>query len=245
MAGHSKWANIRHRKGAKDAKRGKIFTKLLKEITVAVKSAGPDPDSNPRLRLAIQTARGQNVPKDNIDKAVKKASGEKGSALEEATFEGYGPEGSALFVECATDNKARTVGNVRSYFKKFGGNLGKDGCLEFVFSRKGIFTFPAPSKCDEEELTLSLIDAGAEDVELEDGTITVISAMEDYGPVTKNLQDMELEIGEAGLQRLPLEEKHLSDRETYQTFLKLLDALEDDDDVQKVYHNVAFKEEWT
>ena len=245
MAGHSKWANIRHRKGLKDAKRGKIFTKLIKEITVAVKSAGPEPDANPRLRLAIQTARGQNVPKDNIDKAIKKASGEKGSALEEATFEGYGPEGSALFVECATDNKARTVGNVRSYFKKFGGNLGKDGCLEFVFSRKGVFTLPLPSECDEEELTLNLIDAGAEDVELEDGNITVISAMEDYGPIYKTLQDMGLEVSAANLQRLPLEEKRLSDESIYQTFLKLLDALEDDDDVQKVYHNVEFREEWS
>ena len=244
MAGHSKWANIRHRKGLKDAKRGKIFTKLIKEIAVAVKSAGPDPDANPRLRLAIQTARGQNVPKDNIDKAIKKASGGESSALEETTFEGYGPEGSALFVECATDNKTRTVGNVRSYFRKYGGNLGKDGCLEFVFSHKGVFTFPLPPECDEDELTLNLIDAGAEDVELEDGNITIISAMEDYGLVYKNLQDMGIEIGAANLQRLPLEEKSLSDQSTYQTFLKLLDALEDDDDVQKVYHNVEFKEEW-
>ncbi len=243
MAGHSKWANIRHRKGLQDAKRGKAFTKLLKEIAVAAKSGGPDPDSNPRLRAAIQSARGQNVPKDNIDKAIKKACGGEGQALEEATFEGYGPEGSALYIECATDNKARTVGSVRSYFRKFGGNLGKDGCLEFVFSRKGVFILDMPDNFDEEEFTLELIDAGAEEVEAEDGQITVISAMEDYGQMAKQLHNMGLEPREAGLQRLALERKNLSTQEVYQTFIKLLDALEDDDDIQKVYHNVEFRPE--
>ncbi len=242
MAGHSKWANIRHRKGAQDAKRGKIFTKLIKEISVAVKSGGSDIDSNPRLRAAVQSARGQNMPKDNIEKAIKKAAGGEGSHLEETAFEGYGLDGIALFVECATDNNTRTVGNIRSYFKKYGGNLGKDGCLEFVFSRKGIFTLEKEG-LDEEKFTMEMIDAGAEDVEFFENFVTVTTEMEDYGLVQKKLQEMKLEPKEAGLQRIPNTTKAV-DKETFQTFMKLLDVLEDDDDVQKVYHNVEFNEEW-
>ena len=140
MAGHSKFANIKHRKGAQDLKRGKIFTKLQKEITVAVKTGGGgDPTMNPRLRLALANARGANMPKDNIDRAIKKAEGGSGENIVEVTFEGYGPDGTAIYVECATDNNTRTVSNIRSYFNKYGGSLGKDGCLEFIFSRKGIF----------------------------------------------------------------------------------------------------------
>ena len=180
MAGHSKWANIRHRKGAQDAKRGKIFTKLIKEITVAVKNGGPDAETNPRLRLALQNARGQNMPKDNIERAINKASGADGTQYEDVTFEGYGPDGIAVFVECATDNNTRTVGNVRSYFRKYGGNLGKDGCLEFVFDRKGIFSLDQ-GELDEDDFTMEMIDGGAEDVEFDDGLITVTTAMEDFG----------------------------------------------------------------
>lgn len=240
MAGHSKWANIRHRKGAQDAKRGKIFTKLIKEITVAVKNGGPDVESNPRLRLALQNARGQNMPKDNIERAIKKASGADGANYVEVTFEGYGPDGVAVFVECATDNNTRTVGNVRSYFKKYGGNLGKDGCLEFVFNRKGIFSLEK-GELVEDDFTMDMIDAGAEDVEFEEDLVTVSSEMEDFGSIQKKLQDLEIEPKEAGLQRLPITTKEIS-KDTFQTFQKLLDALEDDDDVQKVYHNVEFDE---
>ncbi|MAF76802.1 MAG: YebC/PmpR family DNA-binding transcriptional regulator [Halobacteriovoraceae bacterium] len=242
MAGHSKWANIRHRKGAQDAKRGKIFTKLIKEITVAVKNGGPDAETNPRLRLALQNARGQNMPKDNIERAIKKASGADGTEYTETTFEGYGPDGVAVFVECATDNNTRTVGNVRSYFRKFGGNLGKDGCLEFVFNRKGIFTLEQ-GELEEDEFTMEMIDGGAEDVEFEEGIITVTTEMEDFGTLQKKLQDMDLEPKEAGLQRIPLTMKEIS-KDTFETFSKLIDALEDDDDVQKVYHNVEFNEEF-
>lgn len=242
MAGHSKWANIRHRKGAQDAKRGKIFTKLIKEITVAVKTGGVDPDSNPRLRSAIQSARGQNMPKDNIDRAIKKASGEGVDQIEETTFEGYGPDGIAVFVECATDNNTRTVGNIRSYFRKYGGNLGKDGCLEFVFTRKGIFTLDAEG-LDEDKLTLELIDAGAEDVESDDGHITVTTAMEDFGSVQKKLNELTIEPKEAGLRRLPTTTKEIS-KDTWDSFSKLIDAIEDDDDVQQVYHNVEFSEDF-
>ncbi len=241
MAGHSKWANIRHRKGAQDAKRGKIFTKLIKEITVAVKNGSDDPETNPRLRLAIQNARGQNMPKDNIERAIKKASGADGTSYEDVTFEGYGPDGIAVFVECATDNNTRTVGNVRSYFRKYGGNLGKDGCLEFVFDRKGIFTLEK-GDLEEDDFTMEMIDGGAEDVEFEEDLITVTTAMEDFGSLQKKLQDLNLEAKEAGLERIPTTMKEI-DSGTWESFQKLIDALEDDDDVQKVYHNVEFNED--
>ncbi len=244
MAGHSKWANIRHRKGAQDARRGKIFTKLIKEITVAVKNGGPDAETNPRLRLALQNARGQNMPKDNIERAINKASGADGTEYVETTFEGYGPDGVAVFVECATDNNTRTVGNVRSYFRKYGGNLGKDGCLEFVFNRKGIFSIDNEEESlEEDDFTMEMIDGGAEDVEFEEGLITVTTEMEDFGSVQKKLQELGIEPKEAGLQRLPTTMKDIS-KDTYETFSKLIDALEDDDDVQKVYHNVEFNEEF-
>jgi YebC/PmpR family DNA-binding regulatory protein len=241
MAGHSKWANIRHRKGAQDAKRGKIFTKLIKEITVAVKTGGPDAEMNPRLRLALQNARGQNMPKDTVERAINKASGADGTSYDEVTFEGYGPDGIAVFVECATDNNTRTVGSVRSYFRKYGGNLGKDGCLEFVFNRKGIFSLEQ-GEINEDDFTMEMIDAGAEDVEFEEGTISVTTEMEDFGAVQNKLKELEIEPKEAGLQRLPTTMKEIS-AETWETFSKLLDILEDDDDIQKVYHNVEFNEE--
>ena len=236
MAGHSKWANIRHRKGAQDAKRGKIFTKLIKEIVVAVKTGGgPDPEFNPRLRTAIQNAKGQNMPKDNIARAIKKASGAGGEDYKESTFEGYGPDGVAVFVETTTDNTNRTVANVRMYFNKYNGSLGKDGCLQFVFNRKGVFEI-ADEGIDEDELTMELIDVGAEDVESDEGVITVYTEMADFGNVQKKLQEMGIEPNSASLRRVPtttktIDEKHLP------TFLKLIDAIEDDDDVQNVYHN--------
>lgn len=244
MAGHSKWKNIQHRKGAQDKKRGKIFTKLNKEITVAVKEAGPDASSNPRLRLAIQNARGQNMPKDNIERAIKKASGEGGESYVETTFEAYGVGGVAIFVECMTDNNTRTVSNVRSYFNKFGGSLGKDGCLQFVFSRKGVFTIDQESirNKDIDELTLEFIDGGAEDVEVEDGYITITCEMEDFGNVSKKLAELEIEPKEAGLERIA-NDTNLPDVDTFLTNMKIIDKLEDDDDVQKVYHNMELTEE--
>lgn len=241
MAGHSKWKNIQHRKGAQDAKRGKIFTKLIKEITVAVKTAGSDVDSNPRLRLAIQNARGQNMPKDNIERAIKKASGAGGENFIETTFEGYGPDGVAIFVECATDNNTRTVSAVRSYFNKNGGNLGKDGCLQFIFERKGIFTINSEG-LDEEDFSLEMIEVGAQDVEFEEELVTVTTAMEDFGSVQKKLTELEIDPQEAGLQRVPTTTKDIQ-VDNFKNFLKLIDALEDDDDVQKVYHNLELTEE--
>jgi len=242
MAGHSKFANIKHRKGAQDAKRGKIFSKLIKEITVAVKDGGPDPDSNPRLRLAIQNSKGQNMPKDTVERAISKASGAGADNYDEVTFEGYGPDGIGVFVECATDNNMRTVGSVRSYFNKYNGSLGKDGCLASTFERKGIFLIKTELIQDEDEFTMEMIDSGAEDVESESGITTITTAMEDFGKAQKKIEELKLETIEAGLERISIFEKEVS-KDAWKTFNKLIDMLEDDDDVQKVYHNAQF-EDW-
>lgn len=237
MAGHSKWANIKHRKGAQDAKRGKIFTKLIKEITVSAREGGADPDSNPRLRLAIQNAKGQNMPKDNIERAINKGAGKDAVDYQELTYEGYGPNGVAVFVECATDNINRTVSNVRSLFSKYGGSLGVNGSVEYLFERKGNFLIKQLDNMDQDELTLELIDGGAEDVEFEEGYISVSSAMEDFGSMQQKLEELGLEAEEAGLVRVPTTQVKLDD-ESFSKVMKLIDALEDDDDVQKVYHNL-------
>ena len=241
MAGHSKWKNIQHRKGAQDAKRGKVFTKVIKEIMVAVKSSGPDPDANPRLRTALQNAKSVNMPKDNIQRAIKKAAGCEGDEYIETTFECYGPDGVAIYVECTTDNNKRTVANVRSYMNKFGGSMGKDGCLQYIFERKGIILLDA-GEIDEEEFTLEMIDAGADDVEFEDDLITVSTKVTDFHSVQTKIAELELEPKEAGLQRIPSTTKQISVG-TFKTLMKLIDKLEDDDDVQKVYHNVEFTDE--
>jgi YebC/PmpR family DNA-binding regulatory protein len=237
MSGHSKWSTIKHKKGAKDAKRGKIFTKLIKELTVAVREGGPDPDGNPRLRLAIQNAKGANMPKDTIDRAIKKAAGEGGAEYVEVTFEGYGPSGVAIFTECMTDNNNRTVSNVRSIFSKHGGNLGTNGSLEFIFDRKGVFFLPVPEGSDEDDLTLELIDGGAEDVDFQDGFLQITCELEDFGNIQKKLDELGIEAESAELQRIPNTYVELDD-DTFSKIMRLIDALEDDDDVQKVYHNL-------
>lgn len=242
MAGHSKWANIKHRKGAQDAKRGKIFTKLIKEITVAAREGGGDPDTNPRLRLAIQNAKGQNMPKDNIERAINKGSGKDAVDYEELTYEGYGPNGVAVFVECATDNLNRTVSNVRSLFSKYGGSLGVNGSVEYLFDRKGTFLIKQEDSMDEDDITLELIDGGAEEVEFEEGYISVTSAMEDFGAMQNKLDELGLEAETAELQRIPTTTVSLDD-EAFAKVMKLIDALEDDDDVQKVYHNLELTDE--
>jgi len=243
MAGHSKWANIKHRKGAQDAKRGKLFTKLIKEIQVAAKEGGGEPENNPRLRLALQNAKGANMPKDNIDRAIKKATGADATDYIETTYEGYGSNGVAVFVECTTDNLNRTVSNVRSYFSKNGGSLGTNGSLEFIFDRKGIFRIAIPEEgVDEDDLTLELIDGGAEEVEFEDGYITITTVMEDFGNMQKKLDDLGLEAEDANLERIPNTQVSLDD-ESFPKVMKLIDALEDDDDVQKVWHNIDATDE--
>ncbi len=242
MAGHSKWANIKHRKGAQDAKRGKIFTKLIKEITVSAREGGGDPDTNPRLRLAIQNAKGQNMPKDNIERAINKGSGKDAVDYQELTYEGYAPNGVAVFVECATDNLNRTVSNVRSLFSKYGGSLGVNGSVEYLFERKGSFLIKLQDDMDQDEITLELIDGGAEEVEFDEGYISVTSAMEDFGTMQAKLDELGLEAEEAGLVRIPTTQVELSDSD-FEKVMKLIDALEDDDDVQKVYHNLDATEE--
>lgn len=242
MAGHSKWANIKHRKGAQDAKRGKVFTKLIKEITVATKESGPDPDANPRLRLAIQNAKGKNMPKDTIARAISKGQGSDMGDITELTYEGYAPHGVAVMVECATDNLNRTVSNVRSYFNKSGGSLGKNGTVEFLFARKGIFTFKLPENQDVESLTLELIDAGLEEIEENEGFVTLACAMEDFGTLQNKLEALKINTEEAGLQRIPTNEIALNNAQ-FEQVIKLIDKLEDDDDVQKVYHNMEITEE--
>lgn len=242
MAGHSKWANIKHRKGAQDAKRGKIFTKLIKEISVAAREGGGDPEINPRLRLAISNAKGQNMPKDNIERAIKKATGAESVEYFEPTYEGYAPHGVAVFVECATDNLNRTVASVRSVFSKYGGNLSVNGSVDYMFDRKGIFLIKKEEELNKDELTLELIDGGAEEVEFHEEYIHVTCAMEDFGNMQTKLDELGLEAESAELQRIPTTMVDLADEEFTQV-MKLIDALEDDDDVQKVYHNLNATEE--
>lgn len=241
MAGHSKWANIKHRKGAQDAKRGKIFTKIIKEIHVAVKTSGDDVDANPRLRLAIQSAKAVNMPKDNIERAIKKAAGADSEDYVETTYEGYAPNGVAMVVECTTDNNTRTVQNVRSIFNKYGGSLGTNGSVDYLFERKGVFTVNLPEDFDEDELTLEMIDAGAEEVEFNENMALITCDMEDFGNMQKKLDELGLDIDNGELQRIPTTTVELDD-EAFQAVIKLVDMMEDDDDVQKVYHNLEVKD---
>jgi YebC/PmpR family DNA-binding regulatory protein len=242
MSGHSKWSTIKRKKGAIDAKRGKIFTRIIKEITIAARDGGGDPETNPRLRLAVQNAKGANMPKENIERAIKKATGSDADNYAESTFEGYGPNGIAIFVECLSDNNNRTVASVRSAFNKYGGSLGTNGSLSFLFDRKGIFTIPKISEIDMDEFELELIDAGAEDIEIDDDMITVTSAMEDFGSIYKKLESMGIEPERAELERIPNDTKAL-DIEGARKVLKLIEVLDDDDDVQNVFHNLEMTAE--
>ena len=242
MSSHSKWSTIKRKKGAIDARRGKMFTKLIKEISIATKEGGSsDPEANPRLRLAVQNAKGANMPKDNIERAIKKASGADADSYEEVTYEGYAAHGIAVFVECVTDNLNRTVAAIRSTFNKYGGSLGTNGSLEFIFDNKGVFTFQVLDNFEEEEFMLEIIDAGAEDIENLDGYITITTAMEDFGNVNRRLEEMNIETETAELQRIPRTLVELDDSSFLQV-MKFIEALEDNDDVQKVYHNIEIKD---
>lgn len=241
MAGHSKWANIKHRKSAQDAKRGKAFTKVIKEISVAVKEGGPDPEMNPRLRLAIQKAKSVNLPKDTMERAIKKASGADSDDYIETTYEGYAPNGVAVFVEVTTDNLNRTVASVRSIFNKYGGSMGVNGSVDYLFERKGVFTLEAEER-DEEELLLELIDAGVQEVEKEDDLMIITCAFEDYGNVSSALEEMDIEPKNSELSRIPTTTTEL-DVSQAMTVLKLIDKLEDDDDVANVFHNLEMTDD--
>ena len=242
MSGHSKWSTIKRKKGALDAKRSKIFSKIIKDITVAVKEGGPDPDSNPRLRLALGNAKGANMPKDNIQRAISKASDKDAAALMETTYEGYGSNGIAIFVEATTDNIQRTVSNVRSIFNKYNGNLGTNGSLSFIFDRKGIFNIPATQVKNRDDFELEVIDAGAEDLAEEEDFFTITTPMENFGSMMKKLEEMKIEPENAELQRIPKTTTKL-DKEAGVKLLRMIEVFEDDDDVTNVFHNLEVTEE--
>ncbi len=241
MSGHNKWSTIKRKKGALDAKRSKIFSKIIKDITVAVKEGGPDPDSNARLRLAVQNAKGANMPKDTLQRAISKASDKGTAALQEITFEGYAPHGIAVFVECLTDNNNRTVANVRSIFNKLGGNLGTNGSLSFLFERKGVFQIKIGDR-DPEELEMQLIEAGADDIEQDEEYFTVYTKMEDFSNMNNALETAGIEAESAELQRIPNNTTELPVEQGLKV-LKLVDTIEEDDDVQAVYHNLEITDE--
>ncbi|HPE55853.1 MAG TPA: YebC/PmpR family DNA-binding transcriptional regulator [Bacteroidales bacterium] len=241
MSGHSKWSKIKRAKGAADAKRSKMFSKVVKEITVAVKEGGPDPDGNPRLRLAIANAKGISMPKDNIERAISKGKEKDGADFLELTYEGYLSHGVAVYVECTTDNQQRTVSWVRSVFNKYSGNLGTNGSLSFMFDRKGVFLVPA-GNLDHDEFELEMIDAGAEDIEFDDGSFSVTTAMEDFGKMQKKLEALGVEPESAELQRIPHETVKLDDDST-RKILKVIEIFEDEDDVQNVFHNLEVSDE--
>ena len=244
MAGHSKWANIKHRKGAQDKKRGKIFTRIIKEITIAARDGGGDPNSNPALRLAIQNGKGANMPKDTIERAIKKGVGGEGANLTPVTYEGYAPNGVAVFVEATTDNLNRTVANVRSIFTKHGGSLGTNGSLSFVFTQQGVFTIENEKLegKDMDEVEMELIDGGAEDVERTDELLIVSTSFEDFGTMQKKLEDLGIEAKTAEVQRVANNTVAL-DLENSKKIMTFIEKMEDDDDVTTVYHNLELTDE--
>ena len=229
-----------YRRAAKEKRWGnmsRIFPKLAKSITMAAKEGGPDPEMNPKLRLAIQTAKAQNMPKDNIEAAIKRASGKDAADIVEVNFEGKGPHGALIFVECATDNNNRTVANVRSYFNKAGGELLKTGSLEFMFDRKAVFEFEKTDDMDLEELELELIDAGLEELDENEGTVYVYGDYTSFGALQHALEERGIEVKKASLQRIPNNPQHFSEAQMEEVE-KLIDKLEEDDDVQAVYTNI-------
>lgn len=237
MAGHSKWANIKRRKGAVDAKRGRLFGKLVKEIIAAAKQGGASPDGNPRLRLAIQNAKGANVPKDNIERAIAKGHKSDTAEYTEVTYEGYAPCGVAVIVECVTDNLNRTVAAVRAAFNKYGGSLGKSGSLAFLFDRKGVFVIPQEEVSDQETLDLAMIEAEAEAITPEDDCLYITCPLEAFGSVQKALEELQLVPESATLQYIPHTPVSLQGEEAISKVMKLIEALEENEDVQTVYHN--------
>ncbi len=242
MSGHSKWSTIKHKKGATDAKRGKIFTRLNKEITIAARIGGGDPDANPRLRTAIASAKSQNMPKDNIDRAIKKGTGTlEGMSYEEFQYEGYGPNGMAVLVEIMTDNKNRTASEIRFIFSKSGGNLGENGCVAWMFDKKGLIIFNK-SDVDEEKIMEIALDAGAEDIDDEAGEIEIITAPSDFENIKKVLEDAGFKPVNAEITMIPQTTVQLTGHQVGQA-LRLMDALEDNDDVQNVYANFDISDE--
>ncbi len=238
MAGHSKWANIKHRKEKSDARRGKIFTKLGREIAVVVRQGGPDPESNSKLRDVIAKAKRANMPSENIMRSIKKAAGEGDTEnFEEIVYEGYGPGGVAVIVEAMTDNRNRTAGDIRHYFDRYGGNLGQTGCVSFMFDKKGVILIEKSDSVDEETLMMEALEAGAEDMETNDEYYEILTDPNDFSKVREALEKKGYEFLEAEVQMVPQTYTKLTDEKQIEMMEKLIDSLEDLDDVQNVYHN--------
>ncbi len=238
MAGHSKWANIKHRKGKADAKKGKIFTKIGREIAVTVKQGGPDPSVNSKLKDVIAKAKSNNMPNDTIMRSIKKASGDMdGANYEEIVYEGYGPSGVAVIVETMTDNKNRTAGEMRHYFDKYGGNLGTSGCVSFMFDKKGVLIIEKTTDIDEEELMMEALEAGADDFVAEEEYFEITTSPEDFSQVRETLEAKESTFASASIEMVPQTSTLLESEEDIKNMNKLIDMLEDNDDVQNVFHN--------
>lgn len=244
MSGHSKWHNIRLRKGKQDAMRGKLFTKIAREIIVAAKEGGGNPESNLRLRLAIQKAREASMPQENIKRAIQRGTGETGEStnFEEITYEGYGPSGVALMISCLTDNRNRTVAELRNILSKNGGNLGESGCVSWMFDPKGLIQIPA-DKTDEDTVMMATLDAGAEDIRVEGDTIEVLCQPEDLQKVRDAVAEAGIEYTSAEVTMLPKSTVRVEDSKEASRILRLMDALEDNDDVQQVYANFDIPDE--
>jgi YebC/PmpR family DNA-binding regulatory protein len=242
MAGHSKWANIKHRKAVQDKKRGKVWTKLIREVTVAAREGGEDPSANPRLRLAMDKAFGANMPRDTVERAIKRGAGAAdGESYEEIRYEGYGPGGTAVMVDCMTDNRNRTAADVRHAFTKHGGNLGTDGSVAYLFTKQGVISFQPGT--DEDQVMEAALEAGAEDVVTnDDGSLDVITTPEDFAAVKEALAATGLDTDAAEVTYNASTQAEL-DRETAEKLLKMVDALEDLDDVQDVYTNADISDE--
>ena len=242
MSGHSKWSSIKHKKAATDAKRGKIFTKVIKEITVAARMGGGDIEANPRLRTAVQAGKAENMPKDNIERAIKKGTGElEGVSYEEIIYEGYGPGGAAVLVESLTDNKNRTVADIRSIFCKNGGNLGENGCVAWMFDKKGYIVVES-SAVDEDTLMETALEAGAEDIREDDSNYEVITEPGDFEAIKEAIDTASISYIDAEVTMLPQNTTNLAGKEAEQ-MVRLMEMLEDCDDVQKVYTNADIPED--
>lgn len=242
MSGHSKWSSIKHKKGVTDAKRGKIFSKLIREITVAARLGGGDRDGNPRLRTAIAAAKAENMPKENIERAIKKGTGElEGTSYEETNYEGYGPGGVAVLVDCLTDNKNRAVADIKHYFERYGGNLGEPGCVAWMFEKKGLIVIEK-NEVDEERLLDLTLEAGAEDVNEEDTEFEVITSPSDFEAVKKAIKDADLPYTIAEITMIPKNTVKVEGKKARQ-MLNLMQALEDSEDVSHVYANFDISDE--
>jgi len=238
MAGHSKWNNIKRKKGKEDARKGKEFTKLARYIMVAAKEGGGDMEYNPALKAAVEKAKAANMPNDNIERAIKKGTGELGGeSYEEITYEGYGPGGVAVYVSCLTDNRNRTASDVRHAFDKFGGNLGQTGCVSFMFDRKGLLAIERNDNIDEDELMLLAIDLGAEDFDSDEYGYEIITSPGDFNKVRDSLSEQGYEFQMAEIAFIPQNTTELTDENEIKNMVKLIEALEDSDDIQEIYHS--------